>query len=1035
MTGFLTNRRLVLVSLGILVAMGELDRLVGETLAANGQTFTISEVSGPLSLAHTAAWDGWASAATPPSLLILVHLGLDALFILSYCRLLRRWAPAGAPHWGAVVFGLVAVDIVEDLLILVQAGLLFEHSHLGWLATTQAFVTSVKFLVMAAIVILAVGSVLRTRDSRGNLWWRWAVDVYNTVAVHRAAAAVVVAVAVVSVVPRAGVLEQLPDIQRSWIRWTVSGDVYLDWPVLTAALLAVALWGALFILGRVRSSAFSDLFLKQRPDPGVKIYLLWSVPFLAGAFALGLLALLGGIQHDPLLYIDVFVASFYFAITFAIPLVSFLLAKIRRRHDAKALGGPAPDPGAFKARSLTAVQSVGDGIAALSISVLGLGMVRSFTAPSLLGLPAFDTGAPPQLVPIAIIAFALVGAGFALVFFGDLIAGGLRGAFFRLLRLRRSRSGARLANALNPAVPAGRKWGVGTRAVTSGTAILALVTIAVVPLRLTSAIDALATTLLILVSWAVLLTNVETGLQESRPIDLFRSVGFRSAPLLTLFLVIPFLVAQIGQGASVHALQTGATVQIPGNVPNVVDGEEPAKRPTLATALHDWTLRPQCSVDYHGKDPDEVDGQFRPLVLVAAQGGGIRAASWTVYSMREFLKTGVPCTQNSVLLSSGASGGSVGLVMFRGFVSSSGDIDPALLGDQDALSVGLAGTMVTDVLASITGLHVPSQPGYTSSGAWEWQDRAALIQAAWAEKMPQYAARYDFANQAPTGMLILNSTAAGSGCRALVSQVDLDVGISLADDGGDTLSADCAEASPGVSAVIDIQNYCDLDMDWATAAMLSSRFPIVTPSARIGTTDTGRCHALAEQQFVDGGYAENTGLGTLSDIAPELGALIARENSKRGSTPPIVPFVLFLRNEAGADVAAPLLTSSSELLVPLRALSAAEALVSENAWLQRLSDSLDADNVCPRPDTRCFSAVKAARNAVQGGVAVSAPATRPTVVAPLGWTLSDISQQLMRHEAGLQASPSCEHPGPGYAKFGDLLNLIAPDADACRETK
>jgi hypothetical protein len=680
------------------------------------------------------------------------------------------------------------------------------------------------------------------------------------------------------------------------------------------------------------------------------------------------------------------------------------------------------------------VLAAGDGIAALSLSVLGLAMVRSFTAPTLVGLPAYQSAAEPELVPIAFIAFAFVGAGFAIVLFAEPIAAGLRVALFWLLRLGRTRFGARLANSLHPGLPSGRAWDVGTRAVTSGLAMLGLAALALIPLRLTSAIDALATTLLILVSWAVLVTNVETGLLERRPIDVFRAVGFRSAPLLTLFLIVPFLVAQIGQGASVHALMTGSTVAVPGpgGIPDVVEGEGPERRPTLKTALQDWTLRAQCTVAFDDDgDGDADDGSFRPLVLVAAQGGGIRAASWTVYSMREFQKTGLPCTQNSVLLSSGASGGSVGLTMFRGFVSGGGDIDPALLGDQDALSVGLSGTMVTDVLASITGLHLPSEPGYASEGAWRWQDRAALIQAAWAVKMPQYAARYDYANQSPTGLLVLNSTAAGSGCRALVSQVDLGVGVSLADDGSDTPAANCSEPSPGVSSVIDILNYCKLDMDWATAAMLSSRFPIVTPSARIGTTEEGLCRTLREQQFVDGGYTENSGLGTLSDIAPELAALIARENATRGSEAPIVPFVLFVRNEAGADVAAPRLKPSSELLVPLLALNTKEALVSENAWLQRLSDSLDSDSVCPWPDTVCYAAVAAGRDAVEGGVAVSAPSTRPAVVAPLGWTLSDMSQERLRDEAVSQTRPTCGGPAPGYAKLGDLLNLIAPDPDAC----
>jgi hypothetical protein len=46
--------------------------------------------------------------------------------------------------------------------------------------------------------------------------------------------------------------------------------------------------------------------------------------------------------------------------------------------------------------------------------------------------------------------------------------------------------------------------------------------------------------------------------------------------------------------------------------------------------------------------------------------------------------------------------------------------------------------------------------------------------------------------------------------------------------------------------------------------MLASRFPFVTPSGVVGP-----CAAQGEQQLVDGGYVENSGLGTIVDLAPQ----------------------------------------------------------------------------------------------------------------------------------------------------------------------
>ena len=104
-------------------------------------------------------------------------------------------------------------------------------------------------------------------------------------------------------------------------------------------------------------------------------------------------------------------------------------------------------------------------------------------------------------------------------------------------------------------------------------------------------------------------------------------------------LVIPVVVAQLSGSVALHGVDRLA-----------VDAA-PVERPDLEQAFADWLERSDgCETT--------IDGiAVRPLVLVAAEGGGIRAATWTVATLAEFAADG-RCAADSVFLSSGVSGGS-----------------------------------------------------------------------------------------------------------------------------------------------------------------------------------------------------------------------------------------------------------------------------------------------------------------------------------------------------------------------------------------
>jgi hypothetical protein len=138
--------------------------------------------------------------------------------------------------------------------------------------------------------------------------------------------------------------------------------------------------------------------------------------------------------------------------------------------------------------------------------------------------------------------------------------------------------------------------------------------------------------------------------------------------------------------------------------------------------------------------------------------------------------------------------------------------------------------------------------------------------------------------------------------------------------------------------------------------------------------------------------------------------------------PVVVPTVVFLQNHFGTDLSAPPSASSSELLVPPVARRAKTELGSDSALRQRL-EALLADAVpCPPKATGC---VPAGATGVPPYVLV-APATLPSVTAPLGWTLSQTSIDRLRTAMDQQATCTGTPPDGQPPRLCDLLRTLKP---------
>jgi hypothetical protein len=91
------------------------------------------------------------------------------------------------------------------------------------------------------------------------------------------------------------------------------------------------------------------------------------------------------------------------------------------------------------------------------------------------------------------------------------------------------------------------------------------------------------------------------------------------------------------------------------------------------------------------------------------------------------------------------------------------------------------------------------------------------------------------------------------------------------------------------------------------------------------------------------------------------------------------------------------------LLPQLAKLQAGSDATADEASLQRASDLVAPDQVCPAGNTFCTSAV----STVEGRIYAIYPASRPQISAPLGWVLSSVSREAIAAALDQQEATSC----------------------------
>jgi hypothetical protein len=365
--------------------------------------------------------------------------------------------------------------------------------------------------------------------------------------------------------------------------------------------------------------------------------------------------------------------------------------------------------------------------------------------------------------------------------------------------------------------------------------------------------------------------------------------------LLTAWAVIAFMVAD----ERVHQARTIASPYPPEGIED---------------AVARWLDREAIGAD------EQV-----PMVLVAASGGGAKAAYWTDLVLDCVFGSGVPSPDSGecnpaqgpdrfgrVFLTSSVSGGSVGvhhLIRRR----DADDLWVEAAAGSEVLSPVVAWGLLHDLPLFMLGAETDPRRCDEDASCRLHADRALVQEAAVAGLEDTIVPPEDEEGLIGSAggrlpVTVFNGALDGADGRVLLSPLSLapprprnpacptpptgEPGAGSV-DGHDVLNLH----KPGSTAYVPRPPYYDVPL--VTAAVLSARFPVVAPAARLGDSQppegTRGCKpppTLPPVQIRDGGYVENSGLLTITELLPAVADAVETWKSSRGREDQEVPLIV-----------------------------------------------------------------------------------------------------------------------------------------------
>ncbi|MDQ1530900.1 MAG: hypothetical protein QOE37_1005, partial [Microbacteriaceae bacterium] len=690
------------VSAGGLVMMAEIDRLVA---SSSSPAYPSAALYGPFHLFATdqrvlTAWNG-AVSGDVPALATWLHeqLVADLLFLAGYTALLLVIDRRFRLRLTGLVVAVGFADLLEDVV----AWFVFEPTahgatdlHVtGPLVCALAVVTQAKWL---AWLVLLIGLVFR-------LWQRYvagqapagatglppadrvraarraAREAMHALFHQRFSLIVVGLLALMTVVPSGGVLDQAPDIIR---RLLPAGGSPPDWVRLVAtAIGAAGLCAALVYLGAVRAYGVLDESASATPTadpidqrvPSTGVWWLGGAGL--GAAVLGVLMAVGLVAPDP----------WAFGLPVAALVIGVASLVLRWRGVPAVPLRPRPAGPQTFART----RHIGR-LLAYSVPVVVLLAAARAVTPVL----ALDGG--PGL---ALVLLPLAGASAVwLVLAAVLKRSGPLG--------RESGSSSplhpRVAGRTDTGSPGLLRGGRGKSAILLTAVAFAVISalLVVLPLWYGSAVGLLAVMMTSFTGLAALFATISIWIQRVAPPRLFQVMALRRTPAVTLLVLVaiitnlfavssPHDVRTPSAAANTAALGRWRSTTWEAAVANWLGG---TTGPDTAPGGRTCTP-PRTSVDDagpHATGPITV----RPMVFLALEGGGMRAAYWAADFLKGVLAN--RCLADDVVAVSSVSGGSVGLATVEALGDGTLGAVRRMAG-QDGLSATVGALLTRDLLA------------------------------------------------------------------------------------------------------------------------------------------------------------------------------------------------------------------------------------------------------------------------------------------------------------------------------------------------
>jgi hypothetical protein len=276
------------------------------------------------------------------------------------------------------------------------------------------------------------------------------------------------------------------------------------------------------------------------------------------------------------------------------------------------------------------------------------------------------------------------------------------------------------------------------------------------PIHVSHFFGGIATVALGLLMLTAFYATIQILAQLTEPLHLFLVFRLERAPVVTLVIIIGLLSSLVSTNTSLHDIRP--------SVAKMADD-----RPFLSDALASWISEQSSSCSLK----TTVSGSgtpvaVQPMLFIAAEGGGVRAAWWTVDVMQSITSTA--CGRQSIFLASGVSDGAVGL----GLTATTKNPYEAMkkVAGPDALSSAIDGMLSRDLVARSFGVNVQAADGPSDNA---FPDRADLMEQSWESEAPGLADPFpqqSGSNSAPW-YTVFNSTSVANKCRVLISNVKL----------------------------------------------------------------------------------------------------------------------------------------------------------------------------------------------------------------------------------------------------------------------